>query len=159
MTQDDESDFLKRCITLAREALEAGDEPFGSILVDHNGQILKEARNRVGGGDATQHPEFELARWAVQHLAEDERRQAVVFTSGEHCPMCAAAHAWVKLGRIVYASSTRQLIHWLEDLGAGTPPLKPLSITDIAPGISVDGPHPTLAQDVFELHRRYHGQG
>ena len=134
MTRDNESDFLKRCITLASEALEAGDEPFGSILVDHTGLIRREARNRVGGGDATQHPEFELARWAAQHLTEEERRQAVVFTSGEHCPMCAAAHAWVKLGRIVYASSTQQLTSWLKDLGVGTPPVKPLSITDIAPG-------------------------
>ena len=28
-----------------------------------------------------------------------------VYTSGEHCPMCSAAHAWVGLGRIVYAVS------------------------------------------------------
>ncbi|MCM2973334.1 nucleoside deaminase [Larsenimonas suaedae] len=158
MTHDDDIHFLKRCIALATEALEAGDEPFGSVLVDRNGRLLKEARNRVGGGDATQHPEFELARWAAQHLGEDERYQATVFTSGEHCPMCAAAHAWVKLGRIVYASSTRQLTTWLEELGVEAPPLKPLAITEVAPGIPVDGPYPALAQEIHALHRRYHGK-
>src|SRR3712207_7274778 len=40
-------------------------------------------------------------------------RSATVYTSGEHCPLCAAAHAWVGLGRIVYASSSVQLTAWL----------------------------------------------
>jgi len=26
-----------------------------------------------------------------------ERLQATVYTSGEHCPMCAAAHGWAGL--------------------------------------------------------------
>src|SRR3712207_6925299 len=56
-------------------------------------------------GDATQHPEFAIARWAATHLTPDERAAATVYTSGEHCPMCAAAHAWAGLGRIVYARS------------------------------------------------------
>ena len=29
--------------------------------------------------------------------------------------MCAAAHAWVGLGRIVYVSSSRQLTAWLAE--------------------------------------------
>ncbi|MDN5900293.1 MAG: nucleoside deaminase, partial [Brachybacterium sp.] len=86
---------LRRCVDLAEEALEAGDEPFGSLLVDAEGTELFADRNRVAGGDATQHPEFAIARWAVEHLTPDQRARATVFTSGEHCPMCAAAHAWV----------------------------------------------------------------
>jgi tRNA(Arg) A34 adenosine deaminase TadA len=30
----------------------------------------------------------------------------------EHCSMCAAAHAWVGLGRIVSAASSSQLATW-----------------------------------------------
>ena len=30
---------LKRTVVLAKEALEAGDEPFGSVLVDANGYV------------------------------------------------------------------------------------------------------------------------
>src|SRR5690606_24906375 len=93
---------LTRCGELASEALDAGDEPFGSLLVDGSGRVLFEDRNRVKDGDHTRHPEFEIARWAAKNLSSAERASATVYTSGEHCPMCAAAHGWVGLGRIVY---------------------------------------------------------
>lgn len=51
-------DYLRRCVELAREALEDGDEPFGSLLVSASGEILFEDRNRVKGGDHTRHPEL-----------------------------------------------------------------------------------------------------
>jgi len=44
---------LSRCIELAAEALAAGDEPFGSVLVAADGTVLAEDRNRIGTGDAT----------------------------------------------------------------------------------------------------------
>jgi hypothetical protein len=54
---------LRRCIELAEEALEDGDEPFGSVLVDATSSVRFEDRNRVKDGDETRHPEFEIARW------------------------------------------------------------------------------------------------
>jgi len=56
--------------------------------------------------------------------------------------MCAAAHAWVGLGRIVYVSSTEQMVGWLAELGAGSSPVRPLPITEVAPGLLVHGPVP-----------------
>ena len=114
---DDDLDRLRRCVELARVALDDGDEPFGSILVDGDGATLFEDRNRVKDGDPTRHPEFAIARWAVDNLTPDERARATVYTSGEHCPMCAAGHAWVGLGRIVYAASSAQLSQWLTEWG------------------------------------------
>lgn len=146
--------FLERCIELAEEALNAGDQPFGSILVNAQGQVIQEDRNRVSGGDHTQHPEFELARWAAQNLTPEERATTTMYTSGEHCPMCAAAHAWVGLGRIVYASSAEQLGGWLKKLGFAPAPLNMLPIQAIAPNIQVDGPVDDLALKVKALHER-----
>ncbi|MFI7581043.1 deaminase [Kocuria kalidii] len=147
---------LRRCVELAREALDAGDEPFGSVLVSARGEVLFEDRNRVAGGDATRHPEFEIARWAAAHLLPEERSAATVYTSGEHCPMCAAAHAWVGLGRIVHASSSAQLSRWLDELGAAPAPVAALPISQVAPGLPVDGPCPELVPAVRDLHRRLH---
>ncbi|WP_294569828.1 nucleoside deaminase [uncultured Arthrobacter sp.] len=150
-----ESDLnhLRRCVELARDALEAGDEPFGSLLASAEGAVLFEDRNRVAGGDRTRHPEFEIARWSAVHLTPEQRAGATVYTSGEHCPMCAAAHAWVGLGRIVYVSSSEQLGQWLRDLGEALPPVTTLPINQVAPGVPVEGPCPELVSKVRELHR------
>lgn len=148
--------YLQRCVELATQALESGDEPFGSVLVSADGAVLAEDHNHVASGDHTQHPELALARWAAAHMTPDERAAATVYTSGEHCPMCAAAHAWVGLGRIVYVSSSEQLVDWLAELGVPEPPVRPLPIQAIAPGVPVEGPVPGLADQVRELHRRLH---
>jgi tRNA(Arg) A34 adenosine deaminase TadA len=148
---------LRRCVELAREALDAGDEPFGSVLADAGGSALAEGRNRVvETGDATQHPELELARWAAAHLTGPQRAAATVYTSGEHCPMCAAAHGWVGLGRIVYISSTAQLADWLAQAGAPAPAVATLPIQHIAPGIVVQGPVDELVEQVRALQLRAH---
>ncbi|WP_163576620.1 nucleoside deaminase [Halomonas faecis] len=147
---------LERCVALAEKALETGDEPFGSVLVSGAGEVLAEDHNRVAGGDSTQHPEFYLARWAAQHLTPEERARATVYTSGEHCPMCAAAHGWVRLGRIVYASSSQQLVSWLEAMGAGPAPVAPLPIQTVVPRAWIEGPVPELAERIRDLHQRRH---
>ncbi|KII00243.1 cytidine deaminase [Streptomonospora alba] len=156
MIDDADLHHLDRCIELAAEALEAGDEPFGSVLVAGDGTVLGEDRNRVAGGDRTRHPEFALARWSAEHLSPPERAQATVYTSGEHCPMCAAAHGWVGLGRIVYAASSEQLSAWLADMDVPPPPVRPLPVGEVAPGVAVEGPVSHLAARIGELHRRYH---
>ncbi|MEU0841840.1 nucleoside deaminase [Streptomyces sp. NPDC005962] len=154
---DDDLRHLRRCVELATEALETGDEPFGSVLVGEDGTVLAEDHNRVAGGDHTRHPEFALARWAAARLTPAERAAATVYTSGEHCPMCAAAHGWVGLGRIVYASSSEQLSDWLAELGVPAPPVRTLPIREVVPGAVVAGPYPALAEEVRTLHRRFHG--
>jgi tRNA(Arg) A34 adenosine deaminase TadA len=149
---DDDLDRLGRCVELARAALDDGDEPFGSMLVDADGRTLFEDRNRVSGGDATQHPEFAIARWAATNMTPDRRAEATVSTSGEHCPMCAAAHAWVGLGRIAYATSSAQLTQWFAEWGVAPPPVAPLPITTVAPGVVVDGPAPDYADTMKALY-------
>jgi tRNA(Arg) A34 adenosine deaminase TadA len=126
------------------------------VLVAGDGRILAEERNRENStGDATRHPELDLARWAAANMTAEERAAATVFTSGEHCPMCAAAHAWVGLGRIVYVSSSEQLAAWLTELGVPLPPVRMLAINEVAPGLVVQGPVPGLDEQVRDLHRRF----
>lgn len=146
--------YLKRSVELAGIALEEGDEPFGSVLVSATGDVLFEDHNHVAGGDYTQHPEFAIARWAANHLPLEERSKATVYTSGEHCPMCAAAHGWVGLGRIVYASSSKQLTDWLSGMGAAPSRVRNLAIGEVIKDTVVDGPVAELAEQVHKLHQR-----
>ncbi|MEW2359013.1 nucleoside deaminase [Spirillospora sp. NPDC029432] len=146
---------LERCAELAEQALDAGEEPFGSVLVGGDGTVLAEDHNRtVSKGDQTAHPEFELARWAAANMTAAERAAATVYTSGEHCPMCSAAHGWVGLGRIVYAASSAQLAAWLAEFGVAPGPVRAIPAQDVAPGVTVEGPVPELGDRMRELHRR-----
>jgi tRNA(Arg) A34 adenosine deaminase TadA len=160
MISETDLGHLRRCVELAREAVEAGDEPFGSVLVDAGGHVLAEDRNRINTtGDGTRHPEFTLARWAAENMAPEARASATVYTSGEHCPMCAAAHGWVGLGRIVYASSSEQLGRWQAEMGRSPSPVRGIAIADILTDAVVEGPVDALAEDVRALHLIQHAGG
>ncbi|WP_322920908.1 nucleoside deaminase [Nocardioides renjunii] len=149
------AEHLELCLELAEQALDRGDFPFGSVLVDPDGTVLRTALNaEVTRADPTAHPELELAQWAAAHVAEDRRGSCLVYTSGEHCPMCAAAHAWVGLGPIVHAASSDQLAQWRTDWGLPASPVAVLPIRTVAPGIEVHGPVAPYDERVRELHRR-----
>lgn len=150
--------YLKRAVELAEEALEKGDEPFGSILVSDSEEILFEDHNRVSGGDHTQHPEFAIARWAAQNLSPEEREKAIVYTSGEHCAMCSAAHAWAGLGKIVYASSTAQLVEWSEEMDLDPSPIKNLAIEEVIRDAEVEGPVEKFAEKIRKLQFKSNGK-
>lgn len=148
---------LRRCLALATEALQAGDEPFGSILVDAQGQVLAEARNQVNALNALAHPELALAQWAATHIDAAARATTTMYTSGEHCPMCAAAHGWVGLGKIVYISSAAQLTQWLHELGAPPSPVQMLPIQTVVSKVEVAGPADgELLQAIKDLQVAYH---
>ncbi|MCW2757581.1 MAG: putative cytidine and deoxycytidylate deaminase [Nocardioidaceae bacterium] len=148
-------EHLRRCVALAEEALDAGDLPFGSVLVDAAGAVRAEDRNReLTTGDATRHPELDLARWAALNLTPAERAGATVYTSGEHCPMCSAAHAWVGLGRIVYAVASATYAGWLAEWGSGPSPVTGYAAAEVAPEVVVEGPAPELEDAMRALHRR-----
>jgi len=66
--------------------------------------------------------------------------------------MCAAGHAWVGLGRIVYATSSAQLSQWRIEWGCPPSPVAPLPISTVAPDLAVDGPTPQFADTMKALY-------
>lgn len=151
---DLDQQWLARAVDLAEQALTTGNDPYGSVLVAADGTELFADHNRTAGGDDTRHPEFALARWAAGNLTPEGRSRAVVYTSGEHCPMCSAAHGWVGLGRIVYAASAAQISGWRAELDLPAAPVAGIPVQDIVPGIRVEGPDPELAERVKSLFRK-----
>jgi tRNA(Arg) A34 adenosine deaminase TadA len=143
---------LRRCLELAREARDRGDEPFGSLLVGADGAVLAEERNAAATlQDVTAHPELMLVRWASQHLDAAQRAGATMYTSCEHCAMCAAGHHWAAIGRLVFALSGEQLIAMLPP---GPPVLRLSSREVFARGsnpVVVDGPCPELEVEARAL--------
>ena len=146
--------YLRRCLELAKESVEAGDEAFGSVLVTEDGKIIAEARNRVNE-TILAHPEIDLAYWAAENLSEEERAKTTMYTTGEHCPMCSAAHGWVGLGTLVFLSSAQQLGEWQKEFNLPSAPINFLPVEDIIKNVEVRGPADGgLLEEIKILHQK-----
>lgn len=146
--------YLKRCLELAKESVEAGDEASGSVLVNEAGEIIAEARNRVNEKTVLAHPEIDLAYWAAENLSEEERAKTTMYTTGEHCPMCSAAHGWVGIGTLVYLSSAKQLGEWQKEYDLASAPIYFLPAEDIIKNVEVRGPaEGELLKEIKKLHQ------
>ena len=145
---------LKRCVELAHEGVAKGHKPFGALLVDRNGKVLKEDYNRTGGGDVTAHPELALVQWASLNLNEEDRAAATVYASCEHCPMCATGHAFAGMGRIVFAISAIQIDGWFGEFGSGGFPFELVTVRELLPDLEVDGPDDRFTDEMHDLFKR-----
>ena len=102
--------FIRIAIDIARRARDKGNHPFGSLLVDENGQILLEAENTVTTDrDCTGHAETNLMRLASQKYDRDVLAQCTLYTSTEPCPMCSGAIFWGNVRRVVFGLSQERL--------------------------------------------------
>ena len=107
-TEIDE-DFARQAIELARQARLAGNHPFGALLV-LDGEVVLTAQNTVGTeADPTAHAETNLVAKAIRHLAPDQLRQCVLYTSCEPCAMCVGKMYWAGIRSVVYALSSDEL--------------------------------------------------
>jgi tRNA(Arg) A34 adenosine deaminase TadA len=146
---------LRRCVELAAIAVNRGDDPFGSVLVAADGTVLAERSNEVNtSSDVTAHPELALARWASESLRPPERAATTMYTSGEHCPMCAAAHVWAGIGRLVFVLSHQMIIDLLP-AGATSFGLTAADVIAASnASVVIEGPCPELAKDAAALFLR-----
>lgn len=120
MTHDDER-YLRRAIELSVASREAGDAPFGSLLVGADGTVLAEDHNTVNSDDdVTAHPELKLARWASRELSVADAARTTMYTSCQPCSMCVGAIDRAGLARVVFALSAVQL-QALRPTGPPTP--------------------------------------
>ena len=114
---------LTRCIELAREAVANGSSPIGCVIVDRNGRLLAEGRNRAhepwpktrGIADSSfAHAEMD-AFYRVGRF--DDAPGATLYSSLEPCLMCGGAAGLIELGRVVWAcddpwGGSGRLIQW-----------------------------------------------
>ena len=97
---------MQLAIAASREALHAGNNPYGAVLVSAGGEVLHVAGNQQNTeSDLTGHAEVVLVRRAAARLGAAALVDATVYASGEPCAMCAGALYWAGIRRIVYAAS------------------------------------------------------
>ncbi len=106
----DHSFYLKKAIELAVKAKENGDYPFGSILVDGDGNIIMEAKNtELIDNDISGHPELKIARKAASLYDDDFLKTCTMYNSAEPCTMCTGAIYRSGIKKIVYGISKARL--------------------------------------------------
>lgn len=89
----------------ARAAAQRGEVPVGAVIV-HSGRVIAQAGNRTRElSDPTAHAEMLAIREACR-LAGSERLGGYdLYVTLEPCPMCAAAIAASRIGRLYYSAA------------------------------------------------------
>ena len=83
-------EFMKSAIEEARQGMEEGGIPIGSVLV-HKGRIIGRGHNRrVQRGSAILHGEMDALENAGRQPAQ-VYRESVIYTTLSPCPMCTGA--------------------------------------------------------------------
>lgn len=116
MTRDEQ--FMEEAIRLSELAAEHGNEPFGALLVKDD-RIVYTSENQIyTRTDPTFHAEAGLIRRFCAETKITDLREYTLYSSCEPCFMCCGAMVWVKLGRLVYGASDRDLCEILGKEGA-----------------------------------------
>ncbi|WP_340099982.1 nucleoside deaminase [Salinibaculum salinum] len=134
----DHDSHMSRAIELAREAVDRGDRPFGSVLVRDDEIIMEDSNRVVTENDIRRHPELHLAHRAVRELNPAARAETVMYTSTEPCPMCAGGMRQAGFGRVVCSVSGDEL----REITGGEQTVDAATIldgsTDVVGGVEAD---------------------
>jgi tRNA(Arg) A34 adenosine deaminase TadA len=106
---DTHEQFTRQAIDVARQARQAGNQPFGSLLVI-DGHVVLTAQNTVNTDrDPTAHAETNLISEAIRRFTPEQIRRSVLYTSCEPCAMCTGKIYWAGIRSVVYGLPSEEL--------------------------------------------------
>ncbi|MEA5569845.1 nucleoside deaminase [Calothrix sp. UHCC 0171] len=95
---------------VALEAAKKGDASYGAVIVK-DGEIVAVAHNTVRQDyDPSAHAEINAIRILTAKLKNPSLEGYQIYTTGEPCPMCAAACVWAGISEIIYGASIQDLV-------------------------------------------------
>ena len=96
--------YMRLCLALALEALEAGEIPVGAVVVQ-NGTVVAQARNRREEcRNALLHAETAAIEQACRALGAWRLTDCTLYVTLEPCVMCGGAAFNARIPRIVYGA-------------------------------------------------------
>lgn len=98
--------WMRRALSLAREAGLSGEVPVGAVIVDPEAnEIVGEGHNRpIGTHDPTAHAEIMALRDAAQTRENYRLPGLHLYVTLEPCAMCAGAISFARISRLVFAA-------------------------------------------------------
>ncbi len=97
-------EFMLMAIGEARTARRNGDCAIGSILVQGNKVIAKSGNRMRRDNDPSGHAEILVIREACKILERRFLEDCILYSTHEHCPMCACAIVWAKIRIVVFGA-------------------------------------------------------
>lgn len=95
--------YMRLALSLAEEALAAGEVPVGCVIADGRGEVVGRGRNRREESRCvTGHAELEALEDACRARGDWRLEDCTAFVTLEPCPMCAGALLNARLGALVY---------------------------------------------------------
>ena len=92
LTKETYESLIRIAIEEASLAIERGDEPFGGVIADAEGNIIVRDGNRENTEqNPTHHAEMVLIREACKKLGTKDLSGCILVCNAEPCPMCASA--------------------------------------------------------------------
>ena len=99
-----DEDFLRKALTLAREAEAAGEVPVGAVVV-LDGEVIGRGRNSpIARNDPTAHAEILALREAAERVGNYRLAGATLYATLEPCVMCAGALVNARVARLVFGA-------------------------------------------------------
>jgi tRNA(Arg) A34 adenosine deaminase TadA len=93
---------MRTAIELARQALDDGDLPFGTVITLGD-EVVAMARNRhVSDLDVTKHAELLAISEACQKLQSYDLSKCKIYVSSEPCTMCATAILRSEINTVIF---------------------------------------------------------
>lgn len=93
---------MRQAEALRDEALRAGDQPFGAVVLRAL-EVVGAAPSRVvTANDPTAHAEMEALRDAARRLRTRDLSDCVLVSTSRPCRMCESAANWARISRMVH---------------------------------------------------------
>ncbi len=93
---------MRRAEALRDQAMRAGDQPYGAVVLRGDLIIGAAASRVVTANDPTAHAELEAIRDAARGLRTRDLTGSVLVSTARPCRMCEAAAGWAGISRMVY---------------------------------------------------------
>jgi tRNA(Arg) A34 adenosine deaminase TadA len=96
---------MRRAEALRDDALRAGDQPFGAVVLRGGLNVGAAPSRVVTANDPTAHAEMEAIRDAARRVRTRDLSGSVLVSTSRPCRMCEAAAGWAGILRMVYGEA------------------------------------------------------
>jgi tRNA(Arg) A34 adenosine deaminase TadA len=103
-------ELLYETVKVAKEAMAAGNHPFGALLAAKDGNILMTQGNDSRGGSPCLHAETNLMIRAGREYSPEFLSTCTLYSNFEPCAMCTGAMYWTNVRRLVFGLTEAQLL-------------------------------------------------